>query len=153
MNQNFHKKVAQQVWKGIRQCCIYLLILSSSHQVELQKQVWPTKTCRTCHLLSYVPLRKKCFTAFWCGHLHGSASKHRAFHLATNHILLSMASHCHNNVQKATPCCLQTPPRDYFIFVFSCWKVKADFQTETASLLSLKIWSGVLPLQQFRLHF
>lgn len=51
------------------------------------------------------------------------------------------------------PAVCEHPTRDYFIFVFSCWKVKTDFKTETVCLLSLKIWSGVPPLQQFRLHF
>lgn len=54
---------------------------------------------------------------------------------------------------KLHPAVCKHPTRDYFVFVFSCWKVKADFKTETVGLLSLKIWSGVPPLQQFRLHF
>lgn len=55
--------------------------------------------------------------------------------------------------RKLYPAVCEHPTRDFFIFVFSCWKAKADFKTETVSLLSLKIWSGVPPMQQCRLHF
>lgn len=55
--------------------------------------------------------------------------------------------------RKLYPAVCEHPTRDFFIFVFSCWKAKADFKTETVSLLSLKIWSGAPPMQQCRLHF
>lgn len=99
--------------------------------------------------------QKKCFAAFWFGNLHIPDSKNCTSHTATDHVLSVSHPISPTLFRKLhlRPAVCEHPTRDYFIFVFSCWKVKTDFKTETVCLLSLKIWSGVPPLQQFRLHF
>lgn len=71
----------------------------------------------------------------------------RQCYISTNHVLSGVTSHCPVLFGKLHPAACERPTRDYFIFVFPCWKVKADFETETVDLLSLKIWSGVPPLK------
>lgn len=58
--------------------------------------------------------QEKRFSAFWCGNSRSSASRQCMSRIATNCDFSSVTSHCTNNVQRAAPCCLQTPTRDLF---------------------------------------
>lgn len=71
---------------------------------------------------------KKCFAAFWCGNLHSPASKDCTSHMATNHVLPSVTSHCPDTVWKATPRCLWTPNKGLLHLCFLMLKSQGWLQ-------------------------
>lgn len=110
-------------WTAVKSCkpltekseCVPLIIV--------RWHVWHMSSVFLC-----VYLRKKCFAAFWCGNLHSPASKDCTSHMATNHVLPSVTSHCPDTVWKATPHCLWTPNKGLLHLCFLMLKSQGWLQ-------------------------